>query len=149
MKQSTVDYIKDLCLNKKLSQGNNMARAQVMLRNIKFFEAYGAATGYIGNIPFEELEKCLKAMVKKYDVMVGSILAITDIEGGVTWNGGMLRREGSSNQYDKDAKWMFTVHADDLYEYMVKLVLMSFIRIKERKIKKRVFDEIRARIGGR
>ena len=40
MKQSTVDYIKDLCLNKKLSQGNNMARAQVMLRNIKFFEAH-------------------------------------------------------------------------------------------------------------
>ena len=71
MKQSTVDYIKDLCLNKKLSQGNNMARAQVMLRNIKFFEAYGVATGYVGNIPFEELEKCMKAMVKKYDLIVG------------------------------------------------------------------------------
>ena len=32
---------------------------------------------------------------------------------------------------------------------MVKLVLMSFIRIKELKIKKRDVDEIRASFGGR
>lgn len=144
MKQQTVEYIKDLC-SKDLSQGNNMARAQVMLRNMKFFEAYGAATGYVGLIPFEELERCLKAMVKKYDVAVGSILAITDIDGGVTWNGGMTKREGSSDPHSSDAKWMFTVHADDLYEYMVKLVLMAFIRIKEMKIKKRDPEAIRAR----
>ena len=131
MKQRTVDYIKDIC-NSKLSEGNNMARAQLMLKNLNFFRGYNNASGFIGNIPFEALEDCLKAMVKKYDVSVGSILAITDVRGGITWNGGMNDRKKQGR-----AGWMFTVHGDTLYEYMVKLVLMSFIKIKELKVSKR------------
>ena len=83
-------------------------------------------------------------MVKKYDVSVGQILAITDISGKVTWHGGMYR-----NNRDKQSKtnWMFTVHSDDLYEYMVKLVLMSFVCIKTMGVDKRdteaVLDSMR------
>lgn len=131
MKKSTAEYIKSVC-DMDLRRGNNMAKAQVMLRNLNYFAAYGARTGYVGDIPFEELEGCLKAMVRKYDISVGSILAITDIAGEVTWNGGTLRSD-----VEGKSRWMFTVHASDLYEYMVKLVLMTFINIKVNKVPKR------------
>lgn len=131
MKKSTAEYIKSIC-DMDLRRGNNMAKAQVMLRNLNYFAAYGAKAGYVGDIPFEELEGCLKAMVRKYDISVGSILAITDISGGVTWNGGTLR----SDVRGKD-RWMFTVHASDLYEYMVKVILLTFVNIKTRDVPKR------------
>lgn len=143
MKQETIDYIKELC-GESLYDGNNMARAQVMLKNFNFFREYNNESGFVDNIPFEALEGCLKSMVKKYDVSVGQILAITDISGKVTWHGGMYR-----NNRDKQSKtnWMFTVHSDDLYEYMVKLVLMSFVCIKTMGVDKRdteaVLDSMR------
>ena len=135
MKSSTIDYIKDVC-KLDLNKGNNMAKAQVMLKNINFFRAYGAKNGYADNIPFEALEGSLKQMVKKYDVSVGQILAITDIDGSVTWHGGMYY----TDRVTADSKnvWLFTIHSNDLYEYMVKLVLMSFVSIKTSdKIQKR------------
>ena len=135
MKSSTIDYIKRIC-KLDLHKGNNMAKAQVMLKNINFFRAYGAKNGYADNIPFEALEGSLKQMVKKYDVSVGQILAITDIDGSVTWHGGMYytdRVTAASRNV-----WLFTIHSNDLYEYMVKLVLMSFVSIKTSdKIQKR------------
>ena len=135
MKSLTIDYIKRIC-KLDLNKGNNMAKAQVMLKNINFFRAYGAKNGYAENIPFEALEGSLKQMVKKYDVSVGQILAITDIDGSVTWHGGMYytdRVTASSKNV-----WLFTIHSNDLYEYMVKLVLMSFVSIKTSdKIQKR------------
>ena len=135
MKSSTIDYIKRIC-KLDLNRGHNMAKAQVMLKNINFFRAYGAKNGYADNIPFEALEGSLKQMVKKYDVSVGQILAITDIDGSVTWHGGMYytdRVTAASRNV-----WLFTIHSNDLYEYMVKLVLMSFVSIKTSdKIQKR------------
>lgn len=127
MKQSTVDYIKDIC-SKDLSREIDMTRAQVMLKNINFFRDYGARAGYDGNIPFEALEGALKKMVKKYDVLIGQILAITDINGSVTWHGGMYYTDRVGQ--DSKSIWLFTIHSENLYEYMVKLVLMSFISIK-------------------
>lgn len=135
MKSSTISYIKDVC-KLDLNKGNNMAKAQVMLKNINFFRAYGAKNGYAENIPFEALEGSLKQMVKKYDVSVGQILAITDIDGSVTWHGGMYYIDRVTA--DSKNVWLFTIHSNDLYEYMVKLVLMSFVSIKTSdKIQKR------------
>lgn len=135
MKSSTIDYIKDVC-KLDLNRGHNMAKAQVMLKNINFFREYGAKNGYADNIPFESLEGALKEMVKKYDVSVGQILAITDIDGGVTWHGGMYYTDRVTAA-SKNV-WLFTIHSNDLYEYMVKLVLMSFVSIKTSdKIQKR------------
>ena len=133
MKQKTIDYIKELC-GVSLYDKNNMARAQLMLKNFNLFSEYNNGSGFVGNIPFEALEGCLKTMVEKYDVSVGQILAITDISGKVTWHGGMYK-----NSHEKNVKtsWMFTVHSDDLYEYMVKLVLMSFVGVKTMNVKKR------------
>ena len=133
MKQKTIDYIKEIC-GASLYEKNNMARAQLMLKNFNFFREYNNESGFVGNIPFEALEDCLKSMVEKYDVSVGQILAITDISGKVTWHGGMYK-----NSHDKNVKtsWMFTVHSNDLYEYMVKLVLMSFVSVKTMNVKKR------------
>lgn len=143
MKQETIDYIKELCAT-SLYDANNMARAQLMLKNFNFFRQYNNESGFIGNIPFEALEGCLKSMVKKYDVAVGQILAITDISGKVTWHGGMYKNGRSKQQ---KTNWMFTVHSDDLYEYMVKLVLMSFICVKTMDVNKRdteaVLDSMR------
>lgn len=135
MKSSTIDYIKRIC-KLDLNKGNNMAKAQVMLKNINFFRAYGAKNGYAENIPFEALEGSLKQMVKKYDVSVGQILAITDVDGSVTWHGGMYYTDRVTAA-SKNV-WLFTIHSNDLYEYMVKLVLMSFVSIKTSdKIQKR------------
>ena len=127
MKKSTVDYIKDIC-SRDLTRESDMIKAQVMLKNINFFRDYGVKAGYDGNIPFEALEGALKKMVKKYDVLIGQILAITDIDGSVTWHGGMYYtdRVGQNSK----SIWLFTIHSQNLYEYMVKLVLMSFISIK-------------------
>lgn len=127
MNQSTIDYIKDIC-SRDLTKESDMTKAQVMLKNINFFRDYGAKAGYDGNIPFEALEGALKKMVKKYDVLIGQILAITDIDGSVTWHGGMYYtdRVGQNSK----SVWLFTIHSQNLYEYMVKLVLMSFLSIK-------------------
>lgn len=127
MKQSTIDYIKKIC-STDLRTRNNMAKAQVMLTNINYFRAYGARNGIDGDIPFDALEGALKKMVKKYDVMVGQILAITDVDGTVTWHGGMYYTDRAVDP--TKSVWLFTIHSEDLYEYMVKLVLMSFISIK-------------------
>ena len=141
MKQQTVDYIKSLCAQ-DLRQKNNMDKAQVMLKNMNVFREYGCKAGYSGNIPFEQLEHALKLMVRKYDVLVGQILAITDVEGEVTWHGGMyyVDRDKKVDRLSESGRnvWLFTIHSTDLYEYMVKLVLMSFVSIKTSgKVKRR------------
>ena len=57
MKQETIDYIKELC-GESLYDDNNMARAQVMLKNFNFFREYNNESGFVDNIPFEALEGC-------------------------------------------------------------------------------------------
>lgn len=128
MKQSVIDHIQKIC-SSDLSNSNDMEKAQVMLKNFKAFRCYGVMAGYEGNIPFEALESFLKDLVRKYDVIIGQILAITDIEGGVTWHGGMYYATETERGARK-SNWLFTIHSNDLYEYMVKLVLLSFLTVK-------------------
>jgi len=128
MKQSVIDHIQKIC-STNLNEKNNMAKAQVMLKNFAAFRKFNNASGFSGNIPFEELEMFLKQVVRKYDVMIGQILAITDVDGCVTWHGGMYYVDGDSVGARK-SNWLFTIHSDDLYEYMVKLVLLSFVSVK-------------------
>lgn len=127
MKQSVIEHIQKIC-SMNLNEKNNMAKAQVMLKNFKDFKKFNNASGFSGNIPFEDLEAFLKKLVKKYDVMIGQILAITDVDGDVTWHGGMYYVDGCGKA--RKSNWLFTIHSDDLYEYMVKLVLLSFVSVK-------------------
>ena len=128
MKQSVVEHIQKIC-SENLNSKNNMDKAQVMLKNFKAFRKFNNESGFIGNIPFQDLERFLKSIVRKYDVMIGQILAITDVDGDVTWHGGMYYCTGNDTKARK-TNWLFTIHSDDLYEYMVKLVLLSFVSVK-------------------
>lgn len=126
MKQQTKDYIESIC-KEDLSIVSNMYKAQMMLRNFKSFRDCDTTE----NVPFSLLEKHLKRFVSKYDVSIGQIMAITDITGEMSWHGGMFSNE--KNEYGRST-WMFTVHANDIYSYIVKIVLMSFVYVKDGKI---------------
>ncbi len=137
MKQQDIDYIKKIC-NEKHTKKIWATRAQVMAKNIKpINEASGG-----GKISFDVLESFLKSMVKKYGISVGSILTITDINGSMTYHAGIVT--SYKNEKTGKSDWLFTVHADTMYELYVKLVLMTFVTIKEGRVEKRkepVFKE--------
>lgn len=131
MKQADVDWIKKICKEK---QTKNIwaKRAQVMAKNIKPLHA---ACDGDEDIPFEALEQFVKSIVRKYDMSVGTILTITDIDGGMTYHTGMT--SASMNPETRRHDWLFTVHADTMYEMYMKLSLMAFVTVKQGRVGKR------------
>lgn len=130
MKREDIDWIKKIC-SEKHTKDIWAKRAQVMAKNIKQLkEASGE-----GDIPFEALELLFKSMVKKYDIMIGSILAITDVTGGVTYHAGIV--SAHKNKSTGRSDWLFTVHGDTMYELYIKLVLMTFATVKDGRVGKR------------
>ena len=125
MKQQDIDYIKKIC-DEKHSKQIWATRAQVMAKNIKSLKA-ACVDG--GDIPLESLDEFLKSAVKKYDISVGQILTITDVTGEMTYHAGI--NTASRDPETKKSKWLFTVHADTLYELYIKLVLMTFVTVKQ------------------
>nr|DAZ27168.1 MAG TPA: hypothetical protein [Caudoviricetes sp.] len=131
MKQADIDWIKKIC-GEKHTKNIWAKRAQMMAKNIKPLHA---ACDGDDDIPFEALELLLKLMVKKYDIAVGSTLVITDIDGGMTYHACIVLAHKSPS-VDK-ADWLFTVHGDTMYEMYIKLVLMTFVTVKEGRVGKR------------
>lgn len=131
MKQQDIDWIKKIC-NEKHTKEIWATRAQVMAKNIK---PLNAACDGNDDISFESLEKFVKSLVRKYDMCVGTILTITDVDGGMTYHAGIT--SASMNPETKRHDWLFTVHADTMYEMYMKLSLMAFVTIKEGKVGKR------------
>ena len=130
MKRADIDWIKKIC-DEKHTKSIWAKRAQVMAKNIKQLKD---ASGD-GDIPFEALEMLLKSMVKKYDIKVGSMLAITDVAGVMTYHAGMVT--ASMNTSTGRSDWLFTVHSDSMYEMYIKLVLMTFVTVKDGRVGKR------------
>ena len=131
MKQADIDWIKKIC-NEKHSKQIWATRAQVMAKNIKPLKA--ACDGN-DDIPFETLEQFVKSLVRKYDMSVGTILTITDVDGGMTYHAGIT--SASMNPETKRHDWLFTVHADTMYEMYMKLSLMAFVTVKQGRVGKR------------
>lgn len=131
MKQQDIDYIKKIC-NEKHSKQIWATRAQVMAKNVKSLKA--ACDGN-DDIPFDALEEFLKSAVKKYGISVGQILTITDVNGGMTYHAGIVT--SYKDPVTNKTTWLFTVHADTMYELYVKLALMTFVTIKEGKVERR------------
>lgn len=131
MKVSDFEYIRSIC-DRNLREDANMERAQRLLRRFRELSDYRDDPN---PIPMTVIERFLKKMVGKYMVFCANILAITDVRGQYTWHGGMYRQDGQKST------WMFTVHADDLYDYMVKLALMGFVAIREQKPDRRLEDD--------
>ena len=128
MKDADAKYIQEIC-DKDLNKDEKwMTRAQVMLKNIRPLKE-----NIDGNkkIPIEALEKVMKLMVKKYRMSIGHVLVITGIKGEMSYHAGMSTSNLSKNV------WLFTIHADTIYETYVKLVLMSFVAIKQHKVVRR------------
>ena len=93
MKQTDIDYIKQIC-NESHSKEIWATRAQVMAKNVKSLKE--AANG--GTVPFDALEGFLKSAVRKYDMAVGQILTITDVDGGMTYHAGITTASSSPDR---------------------------------------------------
>lgn len=140
MKQQDIEYIKKIC-SQDLNEGNWMARAQVMLKNIKpLKEASLDNEERLVDVPMEALEIFLFKMVRKYEMSVGTITTITDRDGEMTYHSGIFGK--GLDVVTKRPIWLFTVHSKTIYETYVKLVLMSFVSIKEGKIDRRVVKRL-------
>lgn len=131
MKQADIDWIKKIC-NEKQTKNVWAKRAQVMAKNIKPLQA---ACDGDGDIPFEALEQFVKTLVKKYSISVGAILTITDVTGGMTYHTGVT--SASKDEGTKRNNWLFTVHADTMYEMYMKISLMAFVAVKQGQVEKR------------
>lgn len=128
MKAQDVVYIKKICEEKHSSE-LWARRAQVMAMNLKPLKL--AAEGK-DSIPFDALEEMLKSMVAKYDIAVGTIMTITDVTGTMTYHAGIATASTDKNTGKR--KWLFTVHSETMYEMYMKLVLMTFVTIKEKRV---------------
>ena len=134
MNESTVKSIEKLCDGRLVYGDSKMAKAQVMLRNIKpLKKACIEAGDEFGYVPIEALDKLLSTICKKYDVAVSNMTVITDSEGGLHYNGGMWFDVKSGK-----GKWLLTVHAVTSYELMVKMCLLGFVKIKSEGVGLRV-----------
>ncbi len=131
MKQQDVDWIKKIC-NEKHSKQIWATRAQVMAKNIKLLKA---SCDGDDDIPSKALEQFVKSLVKKYDMSVGTIMTITDVDGGMTYHTWMM--SASMNPETRRHDWLFTVHADTMYEMYMKLSLMAFVTVKQGRVGKR------------
>ena len=132
MKQQDIDYIKQVC-EEKHSKQVWAARAQVMAKNIKPLKmAVGDESSETKKIPFEALEEFVEATVRKYDMSLGYILTITDVDGNTTYNDGVTT--SAIDDTEKKFKHLFTVHGDTVYELYIKLALMMLVTVKEGKV---------------
>lgn len=129
MKQQDVDYIKKIC-EEKHSKQVWAARAQVMAKNIKPLKmAVGDESSETKKIPFEAIEDFVEATIKKYDLYIGYILTITDVDGNTTYHDDVTTAaiDGTKKRF----KHLFTVHGDTIYELYIKLALMMLVTVKE------------------
>lgn len=132
MKQQDIDYIKQIC-EEKHSKQIWATRAQVMAKNIKPLKlAAGDDSSETKEIPFEALEEFVEATVRKYDMSLGYILTITDIDGNTTYHDGVTT--SAIDDTEKKFKHLFTVHGDTVYELYIKLALMMLVTVKEGKV---------------
>lgn len=129
MKQHDIDCIKQIC-EEKHSKQVWAARAQVMAKNIKPLKmAVGDESSETKKIPFEAIEDFVEATIKKYDVSIGHILTITDVDGNTTYHDGVTT--SAIDDTEKKFKHLFTVHGDTVYELYIKLALMMLVTVKE------------------
>lgn len=132
MKQQDIDYIKQIC-EEKHSKQIWATRAQVMAKNIKPLKlAAGDDSSETKKIPFEALEEFVEATVRKYDMSLGHILTITDVDGNTTYHDGV--GTAAFDETTKKFKHLFTVHGDTVYELYIKLALMMLVTVKEGKV---------------
>lgn len=132
MKQQDIDYIKKIC-EEKHSKQIWATRAQVMAKNIKPLKlAAGDDSSETKEIPFEALEEFVEATVRKYDMSLGYILTITDVDGNTTYHDGVTT--SAIDDTEKKFKHLFTVHGDTVYELYIKLALMMLVTVKEGKV---------------
>lgn len=132
MKQQDIDYIKQIC-EEKHSKQIWATRAQVMAKNIKPLKlAAGDDSSETKEIPFEALEEFVEATVRKYDMSLGYILTITDVDGNTTYHDGVTT--SAIDDTEKKFKHLFTVHGDTVYELYIKLALMMLVTVKEGKV---------------
>ena len=132
MKQQDIDYIKQIC-EEKHSKQIWATRAQVMAKNIKPLKlAAGDDSSETKKIPFEALEEFVEATVRKYDMSLGYILTITDVDGNTTYHDSVDTT--ALDETTKKFKHLFTVHGDTVYELYIKLVLMMLVTVKEGKV---------------
>lgn len=132
MKQTDIDWIKKIC-NEKHSKQIWATRAQVMAKNIKPLKmAVGDESSETKKIPFEALEEFVEATVRKYDMSLGYILTITDVDGNTTYHDGVTT--SAIDGTEKKFKHLFTVHGDTVYELYIKLALMMLVTVKEGKV---------------
>ena len=129
MKDADAKRIKDICDSNLSNDKQMMQEAQSILRNIGPLKKL--MSGRQANVPMKALEKVLAKMVKKYCMYIRSILVITDIHGNMTYHVDVSKPNLSR------IVWLFTIHSDTIYEAYVKLVLMSFVAIKQGKVVKR------------
>lgn len=129
MKDADAKRIKDICDSNLSNDKQMMQEAQSILRNIGPLKKL--MSGRQTNVPMKALEKVLAKMVKKYRMYIRSILVITDIRGNMTYHVDVSKPNLSR------IVWLFTIHSDTIYEAYVKLVLMSFVAIKQGKVVKR------------
>lgn len=132
MKQQDIDYIKKIC-EEKHSKQIWATRAQVMAKNIKPLKlAAGDDLSETKKIPFEALEEFVEATARKYDMSLGYILTITDVDGNTTYHDGVTT--SAIDDTEKKFKHLFTVHGDTVYELYIKLALMMLVTVKEGKV---------------
>jgi hypothetical protein len=129
MKRQDIDYIKKIC-EEKHSKQIWATRAQVMAKNIKPLKlAAGDDSSETNKIPFEALEEFVEATARKYDMSLGYILTITDVDGNTTYHDGVTT--SAIDDTEKKFKHLFTVHGDTVYELYIKLALMMLVTVKE------------------
>lgn len=136
MSDETLRFIKAIC-ESSFSEGDWRERAQESIKRIGPIAK--RCKGKKDDVPFPYLERFLASIVRKYAVYVGSITVITDVKGNTTYHAGMSAYD--SRNHINARKWLFTVHADTMYDLYLKLCLMGFVEIKKGSIVERAKDE--------
>ena len=136
MSDETLRFIKAIC-ESSFSEGDWRERAQESIKRVGPIAK--RCKGKKGDVPFPYLERFLYSIVKKYAVYVGSITVITDVNGNTSFHAGMSAYD--SRNHINSRKWLFTVHADTMYDLYLKLCLMAFVEAKKGSIVERAKDE--------
>lgn len=136
MSDETLRFIKAIC-ESSFSEGDWRERAQESIKRIGPIAK--RCKGKKDDVPFLYLERFLASIVRKYAVYVGSITVITDVKGNTSLHAGMSAYD--SRNHINSRKWLFTVHADTMYDLYLKLCLMAFVEAKKGSIVERAKDE--------
>lgn len=136
MSDETLRFIKAIC-ESSFSEGDWRERAQESIKRIGPIAK--RCKGKNGDVPFQYLERFLASIIRKYAVYVGSITVITGVKGNTSLHAGMSAYD--SRNHINSRKWLFTVHADTMYDLYLKLCLMAFVEAKKGSIVERAKDE--------